>query len=199
MSRELLEAIRPRKKLRVMDLVHAAGIDDSDWTNFKGPNPSTNPKYCYEWAFVDGERVVVLNLWFDSMEVDGSGIIFQRLNFQNLATKLESEGRHSNWSRRARRLDLAFQAAAKLRLPVRVIVNDGNRRDTERDPDKASQVKRRILDDQVWSVAEYKWETGDCLLVRGIDPRKFLDQFSLLDFGAAPDKGRSEQAFVCIV
>jgi hypothetical protein len=37
-----------------MDLVAAAGIDVSDWANFEGgqQKAASNPKYCYDWAFV---------------------------------------------------------------------------------------------------------------------------------------------------
>ena len=36
-----------------MDLVKLAGVDVSDWANFKGKHASTNPKYCYEWSFIE--------------------------------------------------------------------------------------------------------------------------------------------------
>ena len=45
-----LNDIAPKEHLRVMDLVREAGIDVSDWQNFKGgaEKAASNPKYCYE-------------------------------------------------------------------------------------------------------------------------------------------------------
>jgi 5-methylcytosine-specific restriction enzyme A len=56
--------IEPKQHQRVMDLVREAGIDVSDWKNFKGgkQKASVNPKYCYEWSFVGPGKVVALNL-----------------------------------------------------------------------------------------------------------------------------------------
>ena len=55
-----------------MDLVAEAGIDTSDWPNFRGGlrKARSNPKYCYEWSFVEPNTVVVLNLWFRDMQED---------------------------------------------------------------------------------------------------------------------------------
>jgi len=45
-----VEDLKPKERLRVMDLVSEAGIDVSDWANFKGGEgkAASNPKYCYE-------------------------------------------------------------------------------------------------------------------------------------------------------
>lgn len=71
---EALKTIEPVTHRRVMDLVQEAGVSIDDWVNFKkGPNKdraASNPKYCYDWAFVENGKVVVLNLWFDSMRVN---------------------------------------------------------------------------------------------------------------------------------
>ena len=58
-----LSDLRPAHKLHVMDLVRDAGVDVSDWRNFKGgaKRARMNPKYCYEWAFEQAGEVVVLN------------------------------------------------------------------------------------------------------------------------------------------
>jgi len=58
-----LSEIRPKDQHRVMDLVKAAGVDVSDWGNFKGgeKKAACNPKFCYEWSFVEPQKVVVLN------------------------------------------------------------------------------------------------------------------------------------------
>ena len=59
-----LEGIRPRERHRVMDLVAEAGVDVSDWANGKGgaAKATANPRYCYEWAFVEPKKLVVLNI-----------------------------------------------------------------------------------------------------------------------------------------
>jgi len=51
--------LKPSSKQLVYDLVTQAGIDTSDWADFKGDHPSTNPKFCYEWAFWDASKATV--------------------------------------------------------------------------------------------------------------------------------------------
>jgi hypothetical protein len=45
----VLESIRPTTSRRVIDLVQEAGVDVSDWSNFKGgaADAGRNPRYCY--------------------------------------------------------------------------------------------------------------------------------------------------------
>lgn len=75
------EEIDPKVPMRVMDLVRDAGIDVSDWGNYaKGADQAaSNPRYCYEWAFVEPGKVVALNLWYDKL-VEHEGFIEQHLN-----------------------------------------------------------------------------------------------------------------------
>jgi len=70
-----LSEMRSPKRLRVMDLVKAAGLDVREWSKFKGgkDKAAANPKFCYEWAFV-GDQVVVLNLWHSLMHDDDGTI-----------------------------------------------------------------------------------------------------------------------------
>lgn len=51
-----------------MDLAKQAGLDVSDWANYKG-NPASNPKYCYEWALQGSNNVIICNLWFKEMRM----------------------------------------------------------------------------------------------------------------------------------
>ena len=55
----VLDELRPKAKNRLIDLVRAAGVDVSDWKNFeRGARwEAANPKYCYEWCFVEPGRV----------------------------------------------------------------------------------------------------------------------------------------------
>lgn len=157
-SLPMLATLKPTAKPLVYDLVTAAGVDTTDWVNYERPEaPASNPKYCYEWAFWDEtKRTVVLCLWFSQLRENGAQI-FQTLNYRRLALS-------GVRARRARRMDIAFQQAAKRQLPVRVIVVDGTRRG-ENGAD-ASTVEHRLLDQVPWQVTSYDFDTGECKLTR---------------------------------
>ena len=111
--------LKPQSKLLVYDLVKEAGLDTSDWVNFNGRNPASNPKYCYEWAFWDTvKKTVVLCLWHSQMDED-RGVISQVLNYRKVG--LETIGVRV---KRAQHMDRAIQMAAKFKLPIRVIIVD---------------------------------------------------------------------------
>ncbi len=79
----MISALKPTEHLRVYDLVRDAGLDVSDWASYKRPHlPQMNPKYCYEWAFEDPDRVVVC-LWFEEMRQDGTAV-FQTLKCREI-------------------------------------------------------------------------------------------------------------------
>jgi 5-methylcytosine-specific restriction enzyme A len=170
----MLVDLRPTSSARLIDLVARAGFDVSDWGNYKrgAAYASQNPKYCYEWSFVEPGRLVLLSLWYQNMSVEGELVVHRR-NFRKDAWEM----RHNpKWRRSAPKLDLALQHAAQNALPVRVIVNEGLMRDNS-DPDaEASQVKLRALDPEPWTVLSYDSATGDHLLVRGSVARLFTDQ-----------------------
>ena len=42
-----LSDLKPTKKFLVMNLLADAGFDVSDWANYDGKHPASNPKYCY--------------------------------------------------------------------------------------------------------------------------------------------------------
>lgn len=165
-----LADLKPGSKRLVYDVVTEAGIDTSDWANFKGKNPSTNPKYCYDWAFWDdSKKTVALCLWHTLMEEE-NGIIFQKLNYREVARKVTGSRVD-----RARSMDQALYMAFRRQLPVRVIIVDGTRRD-EHGAD-FSRVARRMLDSAIWRVANYDEETGECRIERtatGTATRTFL-------------------------
>jgi 5-methylcytosine-specific restriction enzyme A len=68
--------IRPKQKLRVIDLAEQAGLDVSDWANYANGlrSPGANPKYCYEWALGDPKKLIVCNLWLRNMRENAEGI-----------------------------------------------------------------------------------------------------------------------------
>jgi hypothetical protein len=182
-DRRLDENLEPKSHRLVMDLVREAGVDVSDWGNFKGGSKraASNPKYCYEWAFVESDKVVVLNLWFKSMQVVSGGVL-QRLNLRELVKQFNQLESSSVLSSRALRMDKAILTAWQQKLPVRVIVCDGSIRDLSEPNAKASKVKLRMLDPLPWAVAEYNAKTGDCIIKRGVQPSMFVDQFDAEDY-----------------
>ncbi|HWA23543.1 MAG TPA: HNH endonuclease [Caulobacterales bacterium] len=162
-----LEDIRPRRRDRVMDLVAKAGVDVSDWKNFKGKSPSTNPKYCYEWSFIEPGKVAVLSLWLEKMEIHDDEIIYPlRLGERLFST--------SNAERRTLKMDRDVQTAILEELPIRVIVCSG------RDPSgKTSNVAGRALDPTPWAIAEYDFERRDYSIVRGGKPLRKAEVYGV--------------------
>ena len=156
-----------------MNLVAAAGINTGDWKNFKGgtEKAASNPKYCYEWSFVEPNKTVVLCLWHEIM-VEKNGRITYDLNLRELAKKCSSGAKH-----RALKMDKAIQLAIEEKLPIQVVVCSGIR-----DDGKSSRVKKRLLDKMLWSVQSYDHASGKCTLCRG-NADTFIDQFSCSDIG----------------
>ena len=171
-----LKELKPKDKPRIMDLISQAGINVSDWANFKGGNnkAASNPKYCYEWSFAEENRVVVLNLWFESLS-EVNGVIECKVNMKMQAEEMSEK---ASWKRRSLSMDAHIQMAYRCKLPVRVVINDGDRR-KEGDPKLlASKVKMRLLDSVPWAISIYDVDTGQCRLTRGAQPERYVDQFS---------------------
>lgn len=189
-----LSDIAPQGSPYLIDLVQVAGVDVSDWSNFRQGRTedkgkaSRNPKYCYEWAFVEKGKVVVINLWFSAIK-EHNGKIFQNLNM--CKTAHQYEGRipaEAIWKKRALRMDHALQEAVKNNLPVRVIVQEGQKRGIDQPIDKASKVEKRMLDPVAWAVTKYDWQTGDCTVTRGTLPLHFVDQYTILSKPEEPEQ-----------
>ena len=174
---KLKETIKPTVSRRIVDLIAEAGVDVTDWAESTKGNPASNPKYAYEWAFVDRD-IVVLTLWYEDVtEIDGS--LYYDLNLREWSEKVRnSNGRYPP---RAKKLDAAISYAYEKSLPVRAIILDGQRRNPF-DPNslKASRVKLRRLDEESWAIQHYNPGTGEGRLTRGITP-SFVDQFSAAD------------------
>ncbi len=151
-----LSVVEPKDKPNVINLVEAAGVNVSDWANCNTA-ASRNPKYCYEWAFVEPKKVVVLNLWFHRMVETKNGIIMRDINLRKAASSLNEPGRT-----RALNFDAAIQTAVKDKLQVRVIVQ------VAKPPGTYETVAKRLLDPVAWTVTAYDWKTGDCILKRGV-------------------------------
>jgi hypothetical protein len=160
----ILDEIKPVKQLRIMDLVRAAGVDVSDWANSK--SGTRNPKYCYEWSFVEAGKLIVLNLWHESMYIK-NGSIEQIIRESNEYLEKHPTCR-VRWQRMKDAISLAYQSG----LPVRVIVLDHKDR-------KSPKTNARFLDPIAWAVASIDNKTGEIILRRGTPPLPYVDQFSL--------------------
>jgi 5-methylcytosine-specific restriction protein A len=174
-----IDDLRPQQSARVIDLVAAAGHDVNDWKNFKGglAKEASNPKYCYEWAFTQPGKAVVLNLWHEDLK-EVNGKVFQHLNYRAFAARLHKTAAQGIWAKRSLAMDAAFNLAATLALPVRVIICDGARRDVSMNPERASSVLKRMIDPVPWAVTNYDSTSGECILTRGQAPHLIEDQFS---------------------
>lgn len=182
--------LRPRERPRVIDLVRAAGVDVSDWSNFKGgaARAALNPKYCYEWSFLQPGKLAVLSLWHASMR-NANGAITQDLNFRESADRYRRLPNRAVWEKRAQNMDHTIQTAYKQNLPVRVIVCDGLMRNRNDPTATASRVDRRGLDPVPWAVTAYDDNSGACTVTRGATPERLVDQFSLpQDTAVAPEQ-----------
>ncbi len=188
-----LPRMLPTEKHRLIDLVQGAGLDVSDWANFKGKNPSQNPKYCYQWSFMVPNRALILNIWHDQIKERRDGTIYLELNIRHFGSQ-----RKGAEKRRAVEMDNGLQFAAVNRLLVRIIVLAGKRRDINKAGEKASRVKKRFLDPVLWAVRTYDGQTGSCTLQRGLPPDRFVDQFSIASETQRTPERRSisGQAFV---
>jgi hypothetical protein len=162
----MLETIAPQEKLLLIDLVRAAGVDVSDWANSKRgeQGAASNPKYCYEWSFLQPGRVVVLNVWHNAMLELSPGVITLDNNSRQFASQRPEPERT-----RALSMDSAVKAAIRDSLPIRIVVLGGKRRGYPDGPEAGpSKVSKRSLDPVAWGVESYNDETGQFRLQRGL-------------------------------
>jgi 5-methylcytosine-specific restriction enzyme A len=172
--------LKPTNKNKVIDLVAAAGVDVSDWENFaRGVRwAAANPKYCYEWSFIQPGKVVVLNLWHASLQ-EHDNIVYVTMNMRKEAQRLHHIKAKSLWIKRASKMDDAFMTAFKDHLTIRVIINEGEMRDTANPKAKASVVNRQFLDPMPWYISAYDLSSGNAVLFRGKAVLAGIDQFNL--------------------
>jgi 5-methylcytosine-specific restriction protein A len=177
---QTLADLKPRRKGLVFDLVEEAGLDMTGWRESSNDprGPKANPKYCYEWAFIEPGKFIILNLWHGDM-VEEDGRIVERNNCRAIAEFHRTVSLNPTSVVRAERFDNAIQTASRENLPVRVIINDGVRRDRGVPNSKPSRVTGRILDPEPWTITTYDWTTGKFKLTRGILAAPYVDQFDL--------------------
>lgn len=175
-----LTSLAPRHKHRVYDLVRDAGVDVRHWSDYKrSDKPAANPRFCYEWSFVDPGNVIVLCLWHAEMEERG-GRICHDVDLRTKEAEARAAGRSPNWLGRARKMRDAIRLAYEQRLPVRVIVLSGDRQDLKDPARQASSVQLRDLDPVPWSVTHFDPKTEASTLTRGAPPVPYVDQFDLV-------------------
>lgn len=181
-----LAALMPTERHFVMDLLEQAGLDVSPWRvtgdGKAVKTPRANPAYCYDWAFGNEAEGFVICVWHASLRPvslpTGPAIAYQE-NIRDLALALDrifidrtQPGADRNRSRdpakRARTFDRVLQLAFRRSLPVRMIVNQGNRRDASELGKSSSSVALRKLDGESWYVHRYEDSSGDALLVRAV-------------------------------
>lgn len=172
--------LKPTDKRRVMDLVEEAGVDVSDWGKFaRGAKwAAANPKYCYEWSFVQPTKVIILNLWHANLQ-EHDDLVYAILNMRKEAQRLHQIRAKPLWVKRASKMDEAIMMAFKDHLAVRVIINEGEMRDTVNPKARASVVNRRLLDAMPWHISVYDISTGSTVLYRGEAVLAAVDQFDL--------------------
>ncbi len=181
---DVRESLYPTTLETVFDLVQLAGISTADWlTKADGTlvtGVKTNPNFCYNWSFGSPREHYALCIWHDTLAVRASHIVFAD-NYRELAQRLQSEVASSSadasyrrralsQASRARAVDDALNVSYAGKLPVSVILTDGDRRNSDKLGEESSKVHARALDPVKWYVHEYNVGTGATLLVRGVAP-----------------------------
>lgn len=186
---QALAALMPAERHFVMDLLEQAGLDVSPWRVTGGgkavKTPRANPAYCYDWAFGNETEGFVICVWHASLRpaalATGSAIAYQE-NIRELALALDriridrtqpvaDRNRSRDQAKRARAFDRVLQLAFRRSLPVRMIVNQGNRTHASEVGKSSSSVALRKLDRESWYVHRYEDSSGAALLVRGVQRR----------------------------
>jgi 5-methylcytosine-specific restriction enzyme A len=163
-----LSALLPTEKPLVIDLVRQAGIDVTEWNDFKGANPATNPKFCYNWSFRRPEELVVALFFHDDLTIVGDEIIHDQ-NIRLRDGRLGGSGA-AQWKKRANELDENLRIAYRDGLPVRAIILEGEKRNHLDAESESSAVEKRLLDPMPWAVTSYDMESGRCVVTRGALP-----------------------------
>lgn len=187
----ILDEIKPKDQNLIYDMVRDAGVDVSDWEASKGnaPSAAANPKYCYNWSFVQPDEIVVLNLWHSDLE-EKEGVVTDEWNAREIANTAKGVT-----VRRATEMDEAIQEAYRKNLPIRVVLCEGTKRNRNDPNSKASKVHFRSLDPEPWHVEKYDAATGQATLMRGLGRNSdgFVDQYDIpAPLGGPAERGEAK-------
>jgi hypothetical protein len=188
---ETLQSLRPKTKINVMTLLASAGHTVDHWSRnadgSKVATPAANPNYCYDWSFGSAFEGIVFCVWHEQIKIDGQALYFSE-NMHALDIDLSAvasssarspkdRDRARQQATRARNFDALVRIAFERLLPVRFILNEGNRASSEELGASSSEVSKRALDVEPWFVHDYNERTGVCRIVRSIKPaRDIVDE-----------------------
>src|SRR5471032_1204281 len=174
----------PVKKQPVRELLDLAGVDVRDWAFTKDgddiENPNDNIGRNTNWSFIgtDGEPTV-LCVWYNSIDWDarppvyrGNEYVYEKKLIELAGTKKGKDGlgRLNAKIKQARLLHQAVYDAKSRRQVVKLILVDGIQVPIEESAERSSTVRARGLDYAAWYVHECDGESGDFLIVRGVQP-----------------------------
>lgn len=195
----ILDELRPRKKSAVIELVEQAGISVDDWyLNERSEpvkQPRSNPQYCYNWSFGTAREGFVLCIWHQGLKTSAGKVVFdenvlEHGKHKQAVAQSDRDEKIRNRARAHAGRSFAFVDACDISymkgLPIRVILNDGSRKDRE-DLENSSIVLQRELDPEPWYVHRFDAQTGDCVIVRGIEPERREVREGVVDGGNERD------------
>lgn len=158
--------LKPQKRLLVMHILQSLGMDVSKWADMKGgaARAASNPKYCYNWSFVQPGEFIVACLWHESLKQRGDKLCYEISRGKR--AKPRTEPGTGSLNKRANDFDRNLWLAYSEALPLRIVFVDGPQSDGTR----PSKVKARLLDSVPWAIREYDFATGRCVMVRGAEP-----------------------------
>jgi len=182
------QALRPIEWRRIYELVRDAGVDVRPWEESKRDGskiePHTNTHQNSRWTFGGGDQPLVACIWWDALILSAGNIerVSSSKHDMQRMSELQSQVRNRDATAqrrltvkigKAQEFDRLISEAFRKRKPVRVIVVDGNR--TDSDELAASVADRRLLDPASWYVHSYDPYEGDYRLVRDVLPPPMLD------------------------
>ena len=153
---DTLKELEPTDSISLMKALEDLGMSTEDWKNYKNgeSDPSRNPRYCYEWSFDDGDKVV-FNLWHKELKIDDDGTITSEY-FPKVRFNIETGTRLG----RLKKFHANAEKAATEDVNVKVILlkRKGN-------ADKGQMLRKS--DPESWSVS-YDSQTESFRFVRGM-------------------------------
>lgn len=180
-----LEGLKPQTKRLLYDLLQDAWFSVEEWhrTSHGDPveNYRSNPRFCYEWCFGSVSEGFAMCFWYENLTTDPLGRIVFDGNVRETRDALLAIARDEasdasirlrahDQAARAKALDDAIHESFRRGMAARAILCEGNRRRVDELGKGASSVARRHLDVAEWFVHAYDSRTGDCLVVREVEP-----------------------------